>query len=114
MGILGGILKCVTSSVDAVVGVLGKQQGIVQEMVQAPLQAIVGEVESGIWVGNGATAFIEECSGMFQPSAQSIVDVTGDMIGSITAALDTIEQADQKAAGLVNDLSDTFANIYRD
>jgi hypothetical protein len=114
MGMLGGILKCVTSSVDAVVGVLGKQQSIVQEMVQAPIQGIVGEVEGGIWVGSGATAFIEECSGVFLPDTQSIADTTDSMVGSITAAMDTIKQADQKAAGLVHDLADTFANIYRD
>ena len=112
-GVAGGLLKVVTSAVDSVVGVLGKQQGMIEDMVQAPVQAIIGEVTDGIWTGAGADAFIEECNSIFVPNAASIIDEIGAGIGSITAAVETMQQADQKAASLVTDgLTELFEGIF--
>ena len=111
--VVGGVLKVVTPAIDSIVGVLGKQQGTIEDMVQAPIQAIIGEVTDGVWTGDGADAFTEECNSIFLPDAASIIDEIGAGMGSITAAVDTIQQADQKAASLVtDDLSELFGGIF--
>jgi len=110
---VGGVLKVVTPAIDAIVGVMGKQQGMIEDMVQAPVQAIIGEVTNGIWTGAGADAFIEECNSIFLPNAASIIDEIGAGMDSITQAVDTIQQADQKAASLVTDgLNELFDGIF--
>jgi hypothetical protein len=112
--VVGDVLKVVTPAIDSIVGVMGKQQGIMEDMVQAPVQAIIGEVTNGVWTGAGADAFIEECNSIFLPNAASVIDEIGAGMGSITAAVDTIQQADQKAASLVTDgLTELFDGIFK-
>jgi phage-related protein len=110
---IGGVLKCVTSIVGEVVGQLGQFQSILGDQVHNPIQGIIGKVNDGsIWKGVGAESFMEEANA-FLPIAQGIGDGIGGLINGITAAVDVLEQADTKAAGLVNDLTTEFENIYK-
>lgn len=110
---IGGVLKCVTSVVDEVVGQLGQFQSLLGDQVYNPIQSMIGQVNDGIWTGEGANAFVEEANSIFLPTAQQIGGGIGGLIGGITAAVDVMEQADTKAAGLVNDLTMEFENIYK-
>jgi uncharacterized protein YukE len=113
MDILGGVLKLVTSKVSDLIGGLTNQQNMIQELVQSPLQSMISEVSGGIWTGDGANAFMDEVNGTFLPTSQNVHDSIGGIRDSISTAQETIEAADSKAAGLVNDLADIFGNIYK-
>lgn len=109
----GGILKVVTSAVTNIIGGLGKQQNIIQELIQTPIQGMIGQVTGdGIWTGSGADAFVEELNSIFLPDTQNIQDTIKSMSDSISSARDLIEEADKKAASSVGDLIDIFDNIF--
>jgi hypothetical protein len=112
-GAVGNVLKCVTGVVDEVVGQLGQQQGMIDELVQSPIKSMMDQVADGMWVGPGADAFVGECQGTFIPNSQQITEGIGGLMGGITAAVDLVEEADKKAATMVNDLATEFGNIYK-
>lgn len=112
-GAVGGVLKCVVGVVDEVVGQLGQQQGLIDELVQAPIRSMMEEVGNGMWIGPGADAFMSECESVFLSEAQQVTDGIGGLVGGITAAVDVVDEADKKAAALVNDLATDFQNIYK-
>lgn len=98
--------------VNTVMGQLTGQINLLNDAVQAPIQAMVSEVTSGVWVGDGADAFVEQCTNLFIPQTQGISGAVGTIGGLIGGAIDRIDEADDKALGLVNDLVDVFDSIF--
>jgi uncharacterized protein YukE len=111
--VTGGIFKCVTSIVGEIVGQLGQQQNMLNDLVRTPIQGMIDEVTGGIWTGPGADAFVAESQSVFLSSAQQVTDGIGDISGRINTAVDLVEEADKKATNLVHDLAEEFGNIFK-
>lgn len=116
MGIFDAINPLVKIAKKVVNGVrqsLMGQINLLDTAVKAPIQAMVKEVTGGIWVGEGADAFVEQCTRLFLPQTENIIGASRLMHGGIGKALDIMEGADKKSLGFVNNLDGVFRLIYR-
>ncbi len=105
---LNPLVKIAKSVVKNVMGQLTQQENLVQTAVRAPIMAMISEVTSGMWVGDGADAFVEQCTNMFVPSADNISSSIKMMSSGIGKALDIMEAADKKATGMIGELHNVF------
>ena len=90
-----------------------QQLNIVTSQVQSPLQAIVNEVVGGVWTGAGADKFVDEVTNLALPNAGRIMESCNTTMGSIRNSIDIMDRADAQVRGLVDDLDNTFQNIFR-
>ena len=72
-----GLLRTAVGALDAVVNVLARQQNILEEQVQGNIRAIIGQVTSGVWIGAGADAFVQELQTEFLPVSASLDNSIG-------------------------------------
>ena len=106
------LLRVARSVLNEVLGQVNAQMSILQDAVRAPIQAMIGQVTSGMWIGRGAEAFVAECTNLFIPGSDRLIEHCTTMTVSINRAADTMEQADRQARGLVEGLAGIFQNIY--
>ncbi len=106
------LLKFARQVVQTVISQLLQQANIVQDMAHKPMQAMVQQVVSGAWVGEGADAFVEEVSNIFMPRTTRISEQISKFNGDLQAAVDTIDRADAQVNNAVNGLADIFASVY--
>ena len=111
-GAASSIIKMVSPEVAEVLEIMDNQQKLIENLVMNPLSTIVGEVEDGIWTGEGADAFLRECKEMFQPEAGAIKESIGDMRTRVSQAQTAIEKADKAAARKVATFAQLCEKIY--
>ncbi|MCB9005801.1 MAG: hypothetical protein H6656_00180 [Ardenticatenaceae bacterium] len=116
MGLFDSINPLVKIAKQVVNGVrqsLMGQVNLLDTAVKAPIQMMVKEVVGGVWVGEGADAFVEQCTRMFIPQTDFITNGARAMHAGIGKALDIMEAADKKSTGFVNNVGGLFSNIYK-
>ena len=107
-----GLLRTAVGAVDAVVNVLTRQQNILEEQVQGTIRAIIGQVTSGVWIGAGADAFVQELQTEFLPISASLDNSIGQMIQGVRSAQNIVEQADNQATQAVDAWSEIVDAIF--
>ncbi len=106
------LLKIARSVLNEVLGQIAQQINVLDDAVRGPIQGMVNEVVGGVWTGRGAEAFVQECSNLFIPETQGIMESCNIMAVSINRAADRMEQADKEARGLVDGLVGVFQGIF--
>jgi hypothetical protein len=89
-----------------------QQFNIVQDQALAPMRRMVQAVTGGIWVGDGADAFVEEVSSLMIPGIGQVMDHIQTVHNNLQNACDVIDQADSQVTSKVNGLADIFGAIY--
>ncbi len=106
------LLKIARAVLNEVLGQIAQQINVLDDVVRAPIQAMVNEVVGGVWTGRGADAFVQECSNLFIPETQGIMESCNIMATSINRAADVMDQADKQARGMVEGLAGVFQGIF--
>ncbi len=112
MSILSILLKLARQVVESVLGQLMQQFNAVQEQALSPMNAMVEQVVGGVWVGDGADAFVEEVSSLMIPGVGQVADHIMTLNNNIKFAVDCIDRADEQVNSAVNSLADLFGGIY--
>jgi len=107
------LVKVAKTVVNGVRQSLMGQINLLDTAVKAPIQAMIKEVVGGVWVGEGADAFVEQCTRLFIPQTESITNCARSMHSGIGKALDIMESADKKSMSFVNNLDNIFSGIYK-
>jgi uncharacterized protein YukE len=107
------LLRFARQVVQNILGQLMQQFNVVQEQALSPMRAMVQQVTGGVWIGEGANAFVEEVSSLMIPGVGKVGEQITTMQRNLNHAVETMDQADSQVTGLVNGLSDVFSNIYR-
>jgi uncharacterized protein YukE len=84
---------------------------LVEDQALSPLRTIIGAVVGGIWIGDGADAFVDELSQLVIPGVGRVMDDISTYSKDIQHAVEVIDQADQQVRGIANHLNDVF-NFY--
>lgn len=100
--------------------VLHQQQNIiatqviqaVEDQIMKRFEAHIREVVGGVWVGKGADAFVNVIRSDGMTMTNQIIDDVSTMGNNLQRANDIMDEADNTARGLVNNLEDTFSSIY--
>lgn len=105
------LFRFVRSIVGGVLGDLGRQMNIVQELAHKPMQMMVQQVVGGVWVGKGADAFVQEVSNIMMPNTNTIAQTIGQTAKNIQRAIDVMDNCDRQVRSKANALSDIFGGI---
>lgn len=97
-GILFKLAKMVLNSV---LQGLNQQLNIIEDQAKAPMRAMVEQVTGGIWIGQGADAFVDEVMNLVTPKVTNIMDVVSTFSGNLVKARDLIDRADEETQQLV-------------
>lgn len=108
----GAVFKMLRSGCSSGMSQLMGCMNIIQSLVTAPMKGIVQAVVGGVWIGDGATAFVDEVSNLAMPGVGMVSDHVQFMRNNIQKAMDTINQAENQAKGIAQNLGDIFGGIY--
>ncbi len=112
MSIMSALLRFARQVVMNVISQLTQQINVIEEQAMNPMRQMIQEVTNGIWIGEGANAFVEEVSSMFIPGIGRVAETIGQVNNNLNRAMDILDQADQQVTSLVNGLGDLFGDIY--
>lgn len=107
------LIRMARQILESVLSQLTQQFNVVQEQALSPVRAIVQEVTGGVWKGESANAFVQQASSMTIPGIGTVCDNITFMNTNIQYAMDVVDQADAAVHSKVDELADTFDNIYR-
>jgi uncharacterized protein YukE len=107
------LIRFARKVVQGVMQQLMQQLNMVRDQALAPMRQMVQAVTGGIWVGDGANAFVEEVSSLMIPGVGQVADNIGIMHKNLQHACDTIDQADAQVNSKINALGDIFGAIYQ-
>ncbi|NJN98933.1 MAG: hypothetical protein HC875_34995 [Anaerolineales bacterium] len=106
------LIRFARKVVQGVLSQLMQQLNVVQDQALAPMRQFVQAVMGGIWVGDGANAFVEEVSSLMIPGVGQVADHITTMHKNLQNACDVIDQADEQVNSKINGLADVFGAIY--
>jgi uncharacterized protein YukE len=91
---------------------LTQQVHIIEEQAMNPMRTMIQEVVNGVWVGEGANAFVEDVSSLFIPGIGRVSETINIVNKNLDNAIQVMDQADQQVTSLANSLGDLFGGIY--
>ena len=106
------LIRFARKVVEGVMSQLMQQFNIVQEQALAPMRLMIQQVTGGIWVGDGANAFVDEVSSLMIPGVGRVAENISVMHKNLQHACDVIDQADSMVQGKINGLADIFDGIF--
>ena len=106
------LIRFARKVVQGIMSQLMQQVNIVQEQALAPMRQMIQAVTGGIWIGDGADAFVEEVSSLMIPGVGRVAEHITIMHKNIQHACDVIDQADASVNSKINGLADVFDGIY--
>jgi len=113
-GAAGDILNVVFPSIDQITRQFGNYQNLLDSVVKVPIETMLGQVENdGIWKGDGADLFVNECRSTFLPETKSIGDVIGRIVAGLNESKDIMTEADKTASQTANDLLEQIKGISK-
>ncbi len=105
------LIRMARRVLQSVMSGLTQQLNIVREQALSPMRAMVQQVMGGIWIGQGANAFVEEVSSLMIPGVGQVMDQITFLNTNLQRASDIIDDADKQVQGMANSLGDTFGSI---
>ena len=111
-GVDQSLIRMARQVVQNVSSQLTQQVNVIQNQALQPMRMMVQQVMGGIWIGEGANAFVEEVSSLMIPGVGQVIDQVTITNQNLNRAVEVIDEADKKVQGMVNSLSDVFARIY--
>jgi uncharacterized protein YukE len=106
------VIRLARAILQNVLSQLMQQFNQVTDEVLSPMRAIVSQVTGGVWIGQGADAFVEEVSSIMIPGAGQVGESITSFHGNLTNAMDVMDQADSAVSNIVNGISDIFGSIF--
>lgn len=110
---LGKLLRFARQVVANVLSQLTQQLNIVQQQALAPMRQMIQQVTGGVWVGDGANAFVQEVSSLMIPGVGKVGENITTMQRNLNRAIEVMDRADQQVNNMVRGLADVFNGIYR-
>ncbi|MER2599646.1 MAG: WXG100 family type VII secretion target [Caldilineales bacterium] len=110
---LSALLRFARQVVANVLSQLTQQFNIVQQQAMAPMRQMIQQVVGGVWVGDGADAFVQEVSSLMVPGVGKVGENITTLQSNINRAIEVMDRADQQVNNMVRGLADVFAAIYR-
>ncbi|NJN66785.1 MAG: hypothetical protein HC884_08745 [Chloroflexaceae bacterium] len=109
MSVRSVLIRMARSAVESALSQLMQQLNVVEEQALAPMRTMVQSVVGGIWIGEGANAFVEEVSSLVIPGVGEVGENITTMHTNVSSARDIIDRADEEVSRLVQSrLFDAF------
>jgi uncharacterized protein YukE len=102
-------LQFLRGEVDNVIAGVGQQQQITSQVMDQ-IKSFVPKVQAA-WIGGDAEAFAEDVAREIIPAITELIAAIGGVNINLSSATGIVDQADQKAQGMANQLGDLFGQI---
>ena len=112
MSLRSALIRMARRILQNVLSQLTQQLNVVRDQALSPMRMMVQQVMGGIWIGQGANAFVEEVSSLMIPGVGQVMSQISTTTRNINHAVEVIDEADKKVQGMANSLSDVFGRIY--
>ncbi len=109
---IGELIRFARQVVNSVVSQLGQQLNVVQDQAMAPLRSMVQAVVGGMWIGDGADAYVDELSSLMIPGVGRVMDDIQIYSKNLQRATEVMDAADRQVTSIANSLGDVFSNIF--
>ena len=106
------LIRIARAVLKMVVQQLMQQFNLLQEEVMAPMRQMVQQVTDGVWIGEGANAFVEEVSSLMIPGVGKVADDVDFFRNGLMKAEEIMDNADNQAASKVGGLLGVFQGIF--
>lgn len=107
------LIRIARQVLNTVLSQLSQQFDVVEDQALNPMRMIIQQVTNGVWVGQGANAFVEEVSSLMIPGVGQVGANINTIAGNLRFAVDVMDRADEQVNTMVNGLGDIFDGIYR-
>ena len=102
-------LQFLRGEVSNVIAGVGQQQQITSQVMDQ-IKSFVPKVQSA-WIGGDADEFAADVARKIIPAMTELIAAIGGINLNLNSATDIVDQADQKAQGMANQLGDLFGQI---
>jgi len=106
------MFTCIFEQVSGALGMITGAQNLLESAVIGVAKGIIGQVGGGVWKGNGANKFVEMVTNQFISLATSGHTNTQGACNNLGQAQQIVQDADNMANGIVNELESMFSSIY--
>ncbi|MBV7336102.1 hypothetical protein KFU94_49280 [Chloroflexi bacterium TSY] len=106
------LIRLARKVLQGVLSQLTQQFNIVQEQAMNPMRQMIAAVTGGIWVGEGANAFVDEVSSLMIPGVGKVCDNITFVSDNLKFADEVMDRADDAVNGKANALGDVFDAIF--
>lgn len=106
-----GIFTMIRKAVEGVIAEVNKQKSAVTNQGVDPINGFINQIAGGVWTGPNADEFVNQLKQVIA-DLTDVGSVFGSLFQGLGGAIGAIDSGDTKAAGLVNDLSNTFSHIF--
>jgi hypothetical protein len=100
---------------DAVSGIISQilsQFNFIQDLITAPINAMVQQVLGGIWKGEGANRFVAEMTGEVVPMLAGLLTGGQSFAGGIKKSQEHMLAGFGQATNIAGSLFDVFNDIF--
>ena len=101
-GIDDMLIRVARQVLEGVLSQLTKQLSVVEDQALSPMRAMIEAVTGGIWVGDGANAFIEEVASIMIPGVGQVASHISTFSSNLQFARDVIDRADEEVNRMVS------------
>jgi hypothetical protein len=98
--------------VSGIVSNILSQFSFIQDLITAPLRAMIAQVLGGVWKGDGANKFVNEMTQEVIPMLASILTGGTSFANNIKKSQDHMAEGFQQASSIAQTLFDSFNNIF--
>ncbi len=105
-------MTAIWDQISGALGMITGAQNLFESAIIGVARAIVSQVTGGIWRGNGANKFVEMVNTQFislATTGQTNCQGTGN---NLNLAQQIVQDGDNMANGIVNDLENFFSSIF--
>jgi hypothetical protein len=107
-----GLLSLVFGGVEGIISEILEQFNNVQELAISPLKVIIEQVVGGVWVGEGADAFVKELESLAIPGIGQVGDSINQFGKNVTSSVDLIRAADEAVSGIISSVLDDAFSFF--
>lgn len=101
-GIDDMLIRVARAVLEGVLSQLAKQLSVVEDQALAPMRAMIEAVTGGIWVGDGADAFVAEVASIMIPGVGQVSSHISTISNNLKFARDVIDRADEEINRMVS------------
>ncbi len=112
MSLKSMLLKIARKVVESVLERITQQLNVIDDQIYRFVDQAIQTIVSGAWQGDDADRFVDEMRSLSIPKIHELRDTIQQTGQSLSSALDVIDQADEQARTLVDNLADTFRAVY--
>jgi len=106
------IFSFVEDAVSGIISSILSQFNFIQDLITAPLNAMVQQVVGGIWKGDGANRFVAEMTSQIVPMLAGLLTGGQSFAGGIKKSQDHMLKGFAQATNIAGSLFDVFNDIF--